>query len=629
MSTTVGTVELIAKIDTNNYTKGVETINKANDSVEKSTSNTEIKSNKSWAKMGIAIGAVAAVAQTVLTKAMSAVSDSVGSAIKRVDTLNNSTRTFANMGFSADESNKAIATLTKSIEGLPTPLDSAVRGMTSLAATYGSVEQGQKMFTALNNAILGFGGTAAEVDNAIQQISQLPMDGPLDAQTWNSLRNSGLTPVLVAMAKDMGLSVNEMKKKFGEGELTVADFNKSLQKLDTEGGGGLKSLQKIAKDSTKGIGTGFANMQTAITRGLASIIQAIGTENISNAISAIGKGFEFVLKAVANVVGFVSSAGAAFTSWVKQNEVLVRNLAIVFGALLIPQVIVFGVQSAIALAKFTAAMIIAGVQSLIAGAKMAAAWLLALGPIGLIIAAVAGAVALIIANWDTVKNFTVGVFSAIGNAGLAAWNFIKRVFGGVAGWFTGVFQGAWNGITNIWNRVSGFFSGVWNNIKNAFNGVTSLGSDIVKGLWNGINDMAGWIGGKIKGFGEGVLKGIKDFFGIKSPSRVMRDEVGKMIGAGMAGGITDSVKLATDAAKGMSRDVLGTYGLSDGGFNAVGTINASVLDNQAAGSSSEYNIGTINIASEVDGERWLQRLTGDSEITSHGLVPTQSYMGAR
>lgn len=39
------------------------------------------------------------------------------------------------------------------------------------------------------------------------------------------------------------------------------------------------------------------------------------------------------------------------------------------------------------------------------------------------------------------------------------------------------------------------------------------------------------------------------------------------------------------------------------------------------------NISQVTIASEVDGERWLRRLSGNQEIVSNGLVPTQSYMG--
>ena len=39
----------------------------------------------------------------------------------------------------------------------------------------------------------------------------------------------------------------------------------------------------------------------------------------------------------------------------------------------------------------------------------------------------------------------------------------------------------------------------------------------------------------------------------------------------------------------------------------------------------ENHIGTINISSEVDGEKWLQRLTKNQETISRGLVPTQRY----
>ena len=248
---------------------------KIDNSVTKSFSNIGKMANTAL-KVGV-VGAIAAITA------------SIPSAVKRVDTLNNSARTFENMGFKSEDASKAVKELEKSITGLPTPLDSAIRGMTSLAATYGDVKLGQQIFSALNNAILGFGGSAAEVDNAIQQLSQLPMDGPLDAQTWNSLRNSGLTPVLVALAKDFGMSVSKMKEAFGDGSLTVGDFTKKLTEMNEKGGGGLKSLQQIARDSTKGIGRSFANRQTAITRAVANVIKAFGPENFSGAINGMAQ----------------------------------------------------------------------------------------------------------------------------------------------------------------------------------------------------------------------------------------------------------------------------------------------------------------------------------------------------
>jgi len=86
-----------------------------------------------------------------------------------------------------------------------------------------------------------------------------------------------------------------------------------------------------------------------------------------------------------------------------------------------------------------------------------------------------------------------------------------------------------------------------------------IGGDMIKGLWNGISDLAGWVLDKIKGFGKGVMDGIKGIFGIHSPSTEWA-WVGKMDVMGLAKGITDNAglvtkavdKLATDAMAGMT-----------------------------------------------------------------------------
>lgn len=667
MATTIGTIQLLATIDTSQYKKGEKEIEKSNDNIEKSADSTSKKSNAAFnnvAKVGLAAIAAAAVAVGA------AIISNVGGAIRRVDTLNNANRTFQNLGFDSVQTAKSMEALQKSIMGLPTPLDSAVRGMTALASTYGDIGRGQKMFTALNNAILGFGGTADMVNNAIMQISQLPMDGPLDAQTWNSLRNSGLTPVLVAMAKDMGKSVNQMKSDFGDGILTVEDFSNALIKMNTEGGGGMKSLENIAKDSTKGIGTSFANMNTAIQRGLANVITAIGSEDIAKTISNIGKAFETALKETSPFINFIKAnqkvitaliitigtAVGALTTWfvavkaitvaqaawnavTKANTIglivvsvlalaagfmylwnnvegfrkffidtwatikstvesvvsyisgvwdtvstnatkawdkirdsivgafntvrdtignvtnkvkkwlydwrtWIKNISIVIGAILLPQIAKVGAAWAVTAAKAVAsfvvmagqavvnAAIVAGAwiasavrtafvwvtqtlpqiiagfvtmagqavmnaaritaafiassvrtlvgwgitfagylaglaimvaQTLIAGARMAIGFAMALGPIGLIVSAVIGAAALIIANWDTVKRFVIGVWESIRRATSSVWN-----------WATGLFntigEVAGSAIKGVVNSVLGFAERTINGFIRLING---------------------------------------------------------------------------------------------------------------------------------------------------------------
>ncbi|MCR1897817.1 hypothetical protein NSA47_02290 [Irregularibacter muris] len=78
---------------------------------------------------------------------------------------------------------------------------------------------------------------------------------------------------------------------------------------------------------------------------------------------------------------------------------------------------------------------------------------------------------------------------------------------------------------------------VISSIKDVFGGAKDIGNNLVQGIWNGINNAKDWVLGKIEGFGNSIMKSIKSIFGIKSPSTVMRDEVGKNLTLGIGVGI--------------------------------------------------------------------------------------------
>jgi len=244
---------------------------------------------------------------TVGNKAFGAVSNNLDGAIKRIDTLANSTRAFENMGFSADNTAKAMKNISKAIEGLPTALDDSVSNVQLLAASTGDLDLSVDVYKALNDAILGFGGDANMANNAIVQLSQSFSNGKIDAQTWNSMINSGLGPTLNALAKQMGITTGELKNGLSEGKISVEDFQKALITLDKDGGGGLKSLDQIAKDSTNGIGTSIANMKTAMVRGTAELIKSfddvlknMGLPSITEFITNSGKNIEATMKGIAS-----------------------------------------------------------------------------------------------------------------------------------------------------------------------------------------------------------------------------------------------------------------------------------------------------------------------------------------
>lgn len=260
--------------------------------------------------VGSALGGVAKLAGhvgfgallTAGNKAFNAVTSNIDSAISRIDTLNNSTRAFSNMGFEDSKITTAMDNISKAIQGLPTPLQDAVSNVQLLAASTGNLELSVDVYKALNDAILGFGGDANMAQNAIVQLSQAFSNGKIDAQTWNSMINSGLGPTLNALAKEMGKTTGELKTGLSEGTISVTDFQSALIKLDKEGGGGLKSLDTIAKDSTKGISTSIANAKTAMVRGTAELIKSVDEALKNLNLPTIG---EFITNAGTNVEGFM------------------------------------------------------------------------------------------------------------------------------------------------------------------------------------------------------------------------------------------------------------------------------------------------------------------------------------
>lgn len=238
-----------------------------------------------------------------------------------------------------------------------------------------------------------------------------------------------------------------------------------------------------------------------------------------------------------------------------------------------------------------------GIQALINGVSKAFALLNATmlaNPIVLIVALIAGLVAALVAAYkksETFRNVVNGVWESVKNAAAAfadavgkvlanivkwfknawsgvknAWNgagdFFSGIWGRIRGAFSGVvstiggiFSSAWSAVKNAWSGVTGFFSDVWGKIKGAFSGafsgMSSVGKNLVEGIWSGISGGYTWIKDKISGWVGNVTDFIKGLFGINSPSTVMRDEVGKMLGAGVAEGITESRGTVQKAVRGL------------------------------------------------------------------------------
>lgn len=79
--------------------------------------------------------------------------------------------------------------------------------------------------------------------------------------------------------------------------------------------------------------------------------------------------------------------------------------------------------------------------------------------------------------------------------------------------------------------------------------VLAAGVNLVKGLWQGITNSLDWLKTKIKGWVGNVMSFLKGLFGIKSPSTVWRDEIGKNLMLGLGEGIDDYAGIPQEAIR--------------------------------------------------------------------------------
>lgn len=151
---------------------------------------------------------------------------------------------------------------------------------------------------------------------------------------------------------------------------------------------------------------------------------------------------------------------------------------------------------------------------------------------------------------DAMKNTYNGLIDAIKNLpsklkGLGE-NGIKGIGNGITGKLSGLKTTAGKILTNIIEAVKNLpkelskkATSAIRDMKTTFKNVDwgSVGMNVVKGIAKGVGDFAWILVDKMTGLAQKAWEGVKDFFGIHSPSRLMRDTVGKMIPAGITVGL--------------------------------------------------------------------------------------------
>lgn len=131
--------------------------------------------------------------------------------------------------------------------------------------------------------------------------------------------------------------------------------------------------------------------------------------------------------------------------------------------------------------------------------------------------------------------------------------------------------GLLNAIPDIILAIPQIVSAIWDTLMATDWG--QLGSDLIAGIANGITNAVGSLVEAAKSACSRLVDGVKSFFQIGSPSKVMAKEVGRWLPPGIADGIEDNMGVAQKAMTDMNTALVGQIdtSFSDGSFSSGGS----------------------------------------------------------
>lgn len=553
----------------------------------------------------------------VVIGAFNAIRNSIGGAISRFDTLNNFPRVMELMGFSAEESEKAIKKLADGIDGLPTALDEVTGTAQRLATMTGDLDGAIETTLALNNAFLASGASTADASRGLEQFVQMLATGTVDLQSWRTLQET-MPIALNKTAEAFGFAgesaQNDLYEALKSGEITFDEFNNKLIELSNETGG----FADMAREGSTGIATSWQNIRTAIVKGVADVIGVIDESlasfgGISGVMDTVKSGiqafFNFVVTNLPIAIDWFKSVVDAVREWLPAFEegkgylqevfTTMRDIAVpIFQEVVNFIMTVWG--NLVSWWQQHGEMITQGARNFMDGIwnVMQTIWpviqFLIVDTWNAIKGVIEGAISVITgiiqafgalftgdwsALWDAIKQIVSGAIQFV-------WNFIQL-------WFVGkilkagksLFNGLKAIVTTLWQTIKSLFTNGVNTARNVVNagfnfirsiisGVMNAIKSIISGAWNVIRGTTTTVIGAIRntirnifnsfrGIVSNAFNGVRNAVrnGIDGALNIIKNMFGKFKQAGrniitsIAEGIKGAIGAVTDAIGGVVNKV--------------------------------------------------------------------------
>lgn len=412
-----------------------------------------------------------------VTKIARTITNQLGDAVVRADTLERFPKVMEQMGYSGDVASGAIEKLMKGVEQVPTPLNEVVSGTQRLVSVTKDVDKASDWVLAISDAMLSNGASANRASDAMEQFFQVVSRGKPQGQDWLTIME--VAPgVMNELAQSLGYTSatlgGDMYTALQKGELSMDDFMAAMVKMDKEGTDSLGALSEVAKTATGGIETAMVTMKQSVSNAIVEIIQAIGSDKITAAINTIKDALIGIVNVVGEIINFI------ITHWDFLQPIFIGVLSFIttLGGIVAAKKIYSGVS-----ALFN---------------------LISANPVILIISGIIFLITELIMHFDEVKATVEAVFGTIGEiignfatwigeTFTGIWDTVTNLFGGLADFFGSVFGGAWEAVKNVFSTGGKIFMGIVDGITQAFR-------TIVNAIITGINHVVALPFNAINGF---------------------------------------------------------------------------------------------------------------------------------
>ena len=542
------------------------------------------------------------------------------------------TKAFSTFLGSAEKGEKAVQNILNASKNSPFNTTALVQANQMLVTTGIEAEESRKTINALADAIALTGGSDDTLVRMASNLQQIQNVGKASAMDIRQFGYAGID-IYGLLSETTGKTVAELKKA----DITYEHLSQALQKGASEGGKyfqGQEAMADTLNGSINRLKKNFQELVGELTESLLPIINKIA-DKLQGAIDFV-KGLSQEQKDLITKVGtFIAILGPA---------ILIIGKIITIVGLIITKigVVISFIGKAISVIK---------ALGLVIGASVSAPILIATGVIGGLIAVFVllynkcewfrNGVQTIL---GAIKDFFVNTFTAIGKFftetipswienvkmvldnlpyyigyviglllgkivefGANVWNWITtklpEIILGIVNWFAKLPSKIWEHFKQVITKFLEWYiqmgqkaveegpklvDKIKEAIKNLPEKLKEIGIEAITGLFNGMKEKFEALKHKIGEFANGIKDGFKNALNIHSPSRWMRDEIGKNIVLGIEEGFTRNMNTALGTMQGSLLTNMGNLQVAGTSGGNTLIINTQELDSAKLEQIVEY-----------------------------------------